>query len=801
MGIRHEITRKLRILEVDEPVRQLVVASLLGPQVLEAALAGEPVAPPTEKSGTERSAASVYLQSITVQGFRGVGAEATLELDAQPGLTVVVGRNGSGKSSFFDALEMLLTGDSFRWKDKTAVWKGGWRNLHHPTGTAVSARFQTQGVRGATFVERLWEDDARDVNDSATTAQHLRQKKTDLSGIGWAEPLELYRPLLSHPELGGIALRPSGLYDTFNKVLGLEETTQAGRVLSKARTQRQKQVRLVGEQLKKAILPLLEDHDDQRSQAALAAVSGREWQLNHLEQLLTGHREPSSRNLQALAEIELPTAEEVAKLANEVVVANSLMEEFQGSSLHRSNDLADLLEVALEHHQRHGPEVCPVCQAGNLDDRWQAVTQFRIAELRRESRRYREAEDRLSDALRQARRLVQPPPWPADTPIDIGDLEKTWRKWACLPEPPSEIPAHLADIHCQVKKAAESVSQEARQLYSEQEERWAPIRSELLKWLPNAQDAVDLKPVIGTITKAEATLTKIAEELRNDRWEPIEHQALETWKGLRLQSNVNLDSIELTGKGTQRRVNLNANVDGQDFQALGVASQGELNCLALSLFFPRGTLPESPFRFLIIDDPVQAMDPARVDGLAKVFHHVASDRQVVVFTHDDRLPEALRRLDLSHQVLEVTRQKNSLVAIREVLGPVEQYLNDAWAVALEDNLDADISHQVVPGLCRQALEAACVERIRRERIARGIPHAEVEQEIDRANTLMQKAALALLGDISQASKVYHTVAQKWGQPMANVLRTCNRGTHQGYQGDLQGLVNSSGGLANRIRNG
>ena len=59
-------------------------------------------------------------------------------------------------------------------------------------------------------------------------------------------------------------------------------------------------------------------------------------------------------------------------------------------------------------------------------------------------------------------------------------------------------------------------------------------------------------------------------------------------------------------------------MDGVEGAALGVMSQGELHALALSLFIPRATLPESPFRFIVIDDPVQSMDPARVDGLARV---------------------------------------------------------------------------------------------------------------------------------------------------------------------------------------
>ena len=94
-------------------------------------------------------------------------------------------------------------------------------------------------------------------------------------------------------------------------------------------------------------------------------------------------------------------------------------------------------------------------------------------------------------------------------------------------------------------------------------------------------------------------------------------------------------------------------------------SQGELNALALSLFMPRASLPESPFRFMVIDDPVQSMDPSRVDGLARVLQRPRATRQVVVFTHDDRLPEAVRQLLLPATVIEVTRRPGSVVETRE----------------------------------------------------------------------------------------------------------------------------------------
>jgi ABC-type Mn2+/Zn2+ transport system ATPase subunit len=51
-----------------------------------------------------------------------------------------------------------------------------------------------------------------------------------------------------------------------------------------------------------------------------------------------------------------------------------------------------------------------------------------------------------------------------------------------------------------------------------------------------------------------------------------------------------------------------------------------------------------------IDDPVQSMDPSKVDGLARVLAALAEKRQVVVFTHDTRLPDAVRRLEIEAMI-------------------------------------------------------------------------------------------------------------------------------------------------------
>lgn len=51
----------------------------------------------------------VFLESISVSGFRGIGRTARLPLNAKPGVLLVAGRNGSGKSGFAEVVGIAST--------------------------------------------------------------------------------------------------------------------------------------------------------------------------------------------------------------------------------------------------------------------------------------------------------------------------------------------------------------------------------------------------------------------------------------------------------------------------------------------------------------------------------------------------------------------------------------------------------------------------------------------------------------------------------------------------------------------
>lgn len=357
---------------------------------------------------------------------------------------------------------------------------------------------------------------------------------------------------------------------------------------------------------------------------------------------------------------------------------------------------------------------------------------------------------------------------------------------------------HLETTLLSLAQQVEARQQAAAAELDRRESAWRPVAVRLAAWLERGRAAVQHRVDVSDFDTAERWLKGMSEQIRDERFAPIAHHAQQIWRTPRLRSNVELGGVKLKGTATQRRVSLDVTIDGVPGAALSVTSQGELHALALSLFLPRATLEDSAFRFVVIDDPVQSMDPARVDGLARVLEEAAVNRQVVVFTHDDRLAESVRRLGVPARVLEVTRAPGSAVEVLPRLDPVERYLDDARAVASTEGLPERLAGSVVPGLCRMALEAACMEAVRRRRLQRGQRHAEVEQALLAAEKLTTLTALALFDDLSRGGDVLGRL-NAFGRWAADVFQACNQGSHIGYEGDLSGLIRDAGRLATELR--
>ena len=788
-----------------DPGGRLVLAAFGGPAAVDAALHAEfePASAAGPNGATARPRSAVYLTDIEVEGFRGVGPTTTLAIDPGPGLTLVVGRNGSGKSSFSEALEMVLLGTNKRWEQRVKVWRDGWQNLHH-RHTRVAARFAVDGRKQPLEVARVWKDG--DGLDGSTL--FVDGKPAELDALGWAHPLAGYPPLLSHNELEhALDREQSKLYDALAGILGLGDLAEAQQVLQKARLAREREVKDAREALP-ALRALLERTSDERAALVRSALAAKVWDLDAVSGTVGGDAESDERSvlrkLRDLAGLPVLDRDRLNAAIAGLRDAHAATERLRGTDAGRAHELAALLEQALAVHAHAEDERCPVCGTeGVLTYQWRVQARDQVVALRAEAEAFRTSRRMLEDAIRQARQLITAPLKAlrdgAGAGIDIHPVIALWERWAEVSADDdaialaSNLETHGPPLLVSVADLRRAAAAELERL----ERAWRPAADAIALWLPLGRRAQEAEREINGLKDAERWLRDAHDELRDERFRPIAGAVQENWTALRQDSNVSLGELRLLGAQTQRRLSLDVKVDGEDGSALGVMSQGELNCLALSLFLPRASMPESPFRFVVIDDPVQAMDPAKVAGLATVLARAARERQVIVLTHDTRLADAMRALDIAATVVEVVRREQSVVELRRIQDPVQRYIDDAFAVAMSRDVPVE-ALRVIPGFCRLALEAAASLAATRRLLRQGTTYAEVQNVLAKPTTLNMWLALALLNDPERSGDVIGFL-QKQHPWAVDAVRECNRGTHSGkLYGDMKEFIRSAERLTKRM---
>ena len=782
----------------------LILAAFDGAGAVDAALHGEASgAPPSVAQRAAGAPSAVYLAAIEVEGFRGIGPPTTLHIDPGPGLTLVVGRNGSGKSSFSEALEMVLLGTNQRWEQRVKVWRDGWQNLHH-RHTRVAARFTVDGSRQPLEVARVWKDD--EGVDGSTFV--VDGKPASTASLGWAPQLAGYPPLLSHNELEhALDREQSKLYDALAGILGLGDLAAAQQVLQKARLSREHDAKEARDALP-ALRGLLDRTSDERAAVVRAALSSKTWDLDVAASTVGGEAQSDERSvlrkLRDLAGLPVLDRERLNAATTELRQAHAAAERLRATDAGRAHETAALLQQALDLHAHAEGESCPVCGTESvLTYQWRVQARDRVVALRADAEAVRKSREMLASAARQARQLVAAPLVAlrdgAGAGIDIAPVVELWERWAevAADDDAITLASHLETYGPPLIAAVGDLRRAAAAELERLERAWRPAADAIGLWLPLGRRAQQAEGDATRLREAERWLRDAHDELREERFRPIAGAVQENWTALRQDSNVSLGDLRLLGAQTQRRLALDVKVDGEDGSALGVMSQGELNCLALSLFLPRASMPESPFRFVVIDDPVQAMDPAKVAGLATVLARAAKERQVVVLTHDTRLADAMGALDIAATVIEVVRREQSVVELRRIQDPVQRYIDDAFAVAMSRDVPTG-ALRVIPGFCRLALEAASSLAATRRLLREGKTYAEVREILARPTTVNTWLALALLHDPDRSGDVTAFLAKH--HPWAvDAVKECNRGTHSGkLHGDAKDFIRSVEQLSKKV---
>ncbi len=783
------LTRADQDPSLSEQVRLVVLAALDSPEDLVDALGGADAdAKPTGKSTTPQETATpvgAFLASISVQGFRGIGPKVTVPLQPGPGLIVIAGRNGSGKSTLAEAIELALTGRNSRWdnkKGKGAVWSQAWRNLHAGNPAEIRIEIAEEGA-GTTTIGVDWPsgDDVQ-VDEKKCWVQRSGQKRETPSVLGWDTALEMYRPLLSYEELGHILEgTPSHFYDQLHRLLGLEQLTEAMQRLD----QEAKQLRKPSADLKRVrdeLKPVLESHPDARAATALVEVKKTKPDPEALRPLITDHTAAATPLAwQNTAGLSTPSTEDTAQKIKALreAAARELDEALNSDAL--ASDRAQLLEQGLEFHSEHGDQQCPVCGKGALDATWAVAARAALERERAASRTLNAARAATSQARSAVIALIRSVPRPPLSNDDLTTLsaaQKAWEHFAQFPDgADTALADHVEAALPELQRSYAALREQASTLIQQRADAWSPVAERLADWMGKARAAAEAAPKLKLADEASKWLRENAGELRNERITPLAEQARKIWAELRQESNVDLGAIRLEGQNTSRRVTLQADVDGAQTEAFGVMSQGELQALSLAIFIPRATSPESPFRFIVLDDPIQAMDPSKIDGFLEVLTDLAKDHQVVVFTHDDRLPAAVRVSRTDARIVEVTREANSAVHVTESSDPATRLLDDAFAIAADDAVPDDIKARAIPRLCREALEITAKDVFASRALKEGRDRSDVESTWEAAKKVGARLALALSLKADDKQAVDKWLAAKPARKIT--MAVVNKAVHEG----------------------
>lgn len=750
------------LLDADESVAEetayLVAAALQGDEELADQLGGDAPAPqrPAAAATDEPTPLRAFLRSITVSGFRGIGTSAKLELNPYCGITVISGRNGSGKSSFAEALEYALTGTSYRWeKKKGQHWQASWRNLHAGDPASITVDFAMEpddhrtGTTATVGVE--WASGCKR-EQGQSWSQIKGQRREPVSALGWDHALSTHRPLMSYDELGGLFEEgQSALYDALNVLLNLDAVSAADARL-KAAEKRLGDARKTANEARTQLIRTLDGSSDPRAAEVKKLIARKPYDLDAVTATTLGTKTDQAAaiaRLRRIAALEVPQPAKATEVADELRAAIDAHTAGADSAVKALTSRAALLRDALHLHADTGDGACPVCETGTLDADWRAAAEERLRAAEASTAKHQALAQRLKLARSGAENFFgEIAEVAAVEGVDLAALAPfaaSLKSARTAPDTLADRPGHIELASLELDEAAAALRKEASERATELEDAWSPFAHTISAWVGKETDARRDDVNLDRVKAAVTWLRGAADTLRERRMAPMVSKTSELWERMRHESNVDIGNIALEGSATRRHVVVDGAVDGVSTGALSVMSQGELHALALAMFIPRATNPESPFRFLVLDDPIQAMDPAKVAGFLDVLVELGKTRQVIVFSHDDRLPAAIRARSVPAQLLDVTREQGSLVVVKANDLPADRYVADAEALILDDEMDEMMKRKAAPGLFRFAIEAAAHQRYFGERAKAGAAYHETDTAWEEAKTTQRRVALTLTG--------------------------------------------------------
>lgn len=695
---------------------------------------------------------SWQLERISIDNYRGILNEDPLVLvfDPTPGITVLHGLNGAGKSSISDAIDLALSGTTPAATGGKAGKAALWDPIHLARGSSSARVEVTLSSRGDRLVVATVLGETGEVEShEARLDSPNGSEQVDL-GPNWHQALASHQPVFAYASLERRVQLSKDLATYFEGLLALggsfsaiQETitlrgNASAEALSRWRSARGEAMRA------------LSQIDDDRSatgnvtpldpvpEPAIADFKDK-W-LNDAGLLEPGLNSDSlpADSWERLSE----AARNVQAAIQEFEQAGTTAEQFLSGTLEQLHD------EAKSRHLDDGS--CPVCATASSS--WLATLgetvkrNQHLASLRTKVSLDTRALATVADELLTAVLKVGSQAAAVDPIKALSSFgQKLLDNFGAARE------TGIATQHSVLTATAELSgwlrSDDAKTLVNDAVARtdaiqqWRIARARAVERFAATWEADGVSAADSAIWAATSSrVDELRKQLRKRRSDSLEGKA--GARVIELLSDAELKLKKISVLATKASMEL---VDQNDNRVdLGMLSAGQRNAVLLAPLL--ASVDAGPFGFLILDDPVHAFDELRIDRLAGSLAQLAETRRVIVLTHDDRLKEhlAARAHDCDTRLVDRSGATGA-VAVKDSSHFWDQLLVDARTVldlSLEETGSTRDVTDAIRGLCRLSIDNALRAFVLRNAVLFGRDTEADLTTLDKAYTTEKRLAVA-----------------------------------------------------------